>query len=169
MDEDLFVSQFFQSALGVLGRVIGFLSIPLFIAGFILLIKSIKKSNTLRIRSHLLSIFFSLAMLVVNVVFLNQAIISWWLLVFMLLGFGFGFLWGLTTRMRVENGQVIGKRSVLFMVFWMVSLAVTQLLMTFASRQVVAIGMGTLFFSAGTSLGTNFNLISRIAIKRMVA
>ena len=158
-----------KSVLVVLGRVIGFLSIPMFIVGFIFLIKSIKKSNTLRVRSHLLSIFFSLAMLLVNVVFLNQAITSWWLLVFLFFGFGFGFLWGLTTRMQLQNGQVMGKRSVLFMIFWMLSLALTQVLMTFASRQVVAVGMGTMFFSAGTSLGTNINLISRIIIKRMMA
>jgi hypothetical protein len=47
------------------------------------------------------------------------------------------------------------------LVFWGISYAITQVLATFAPAFLVAGGLATMFFSAGSTLGTNLNLLVR--------
>jgi hypothetical protein len=68
----------------------------------------------------------------------------------------------LSTRLSLRDGAVVGKQSILHLVFWALSLAITQLLVAVAPASWVAGGLALMFFSTGTTLGTNLNLLLRI-------
>ncbi len=166
MITDSGLGEWFQGISSLLGQLVGVLSILLLIVGFVMLMRNMKKTSTLRIRSHLISIVFSMLMLIINILFLKSAVNLWLVTLAFFLGLAFGFLWGLTTRLTLRGRQVLGRRSILFVIFWLVSLVITYILSLIASRQVVALGLGGMFFSAGTTIGTNLNLILRIVLKR---
>ena len=149
----------------IVGVLIGLLSIPLTVVGFILLIRQIRKTQRIQKRTALIGMFFSILMLVVNLLFLNSALVSLWQPFFLILGGGFGLAWGLTTKLMIREEDIVAKRSIAYILFWAVSLAITQVLAAFARNSVVAFGLGGMFFSAGSSLGTNLNLLTRTLLK----
>ncbi len=79
----------------------------------------------------------------------------------LVLGLGFGLAWGQATRLSIEGDAIVATRSAMHLFFWVLSLAVTQVLATFASIAWVGAGLLTMFFSAGATLGTSANLLLR--------
>jgi len=145
-----------------LGRFVGFISTIFIVVGFSKLIKQMKKTNRMRARTHLMSIVFSVLMLAFNALVLKDIRINWWFVFFLIFGAGFGFAWGTTTTLDIQEDKVVGKRSVLYIYFWVASLAITQVLALIAKANVVAIGLVGMFFSTGASLGTNGNILYRM-------
>lgn len=166
MSTDVGSEVWVQELLALAGWAVAVVSTIMLVVGFVMLIRSMKKASALRVRSHVVSIVFSVLMLIVNVLFLSSAVNPLLAGLAFVLGLGFGFLWGLTTRLTLQGKQVLGKRSILFVLFWLFSLALTYALSLLASRQAVSFGLGSVFFSAGTAIGTNLNLVLRIAWKR---
>jgi uncharacterized paraquat-inducible protein A len=151
-----------QGFFDFLGRFTGLLTIGLSGLGFYLLIRQMKKSNRIRPFSYLLGIVFSLAMLLINILFLQKVKLNWIFIFTLIFGAGFGYAWGTTTKMRMQKDQVIGKRSVLYIYFWLASFAITQILAIFAKTGAVSVGLASMFFSAGATMGTNTNILLRI-------
>jgi len=151
-----------QGLTDFLGRFVGFISVLLTGFGFIMLVRQIKKSNKIKASSHLLSIIFSVIMFTFNVFVFNSVAFQWWVLLLLLFGAGFGMAWGTTTKLNLQNNGVIGRRSVLYIYFWLASLAATQLLSLFAQRDIVAFGLAGMFFSTGATIGSNLNIILRM-------
>lgn len=151
-----------QTITNFLGRFVGFISTIFIMVGFTKLIKQMKKTNRMRARSHLISIVFSVLMLVFNVLVLKGARINLGFVFFLIFGAGFGFAWGTTTVLNIQEDKVVGKRSVVYIYFWIASLAITQVLAFIAKANVVAIGIAGMFFSTGASLGTNGNILYRM-------
>ena len=151
-----------QTITNFLGRFVGFISTIFIMVGFTKLIKQMKKTNRMRARSHLMSMVFSVLMLVFNVIVLKAASVNWVFVFFMIFGAGFGFAWGTTTVLNIQEDKVVGKRSVVYIYFWIASLAITQVLALIAKANVVAIGLVGMFFSTGASLGTNGNILFRM-------
>jgi membrane protein CcdC involved in cytochrome C biogenesis len=145
-----------------IGRFISFISIVLMGIGFFMLIKTIKKSNRVRASSLLLSVVFSVAMLLFNVFVMRSARIQWWFPLILIFGAGFGFAWGTTTTLNIQEEKILGKRSVLYIYFWLASMLITQVLAFFAKTNAVAFGLAGMFFSTGASLGTNSNILYRM-------
>lgn len=77
------------------------------------------------------------------------------------MGIGLGVASSLTTRLGLDSGQVIGLRSIWYLVAWAVTFSVTQLLAVFARSEHAAWGFTTLYFSLGLTLGTNGTLLAR--------
>jgi len=151
-----------EDTLATLGRVLSLASVPLMIIGFILLILQIRKIRKLSARSFVLSIVFSILLLLVNLLFIRGVFLGWWVILILIFGCVFGFLWSFTTRLRLEDQQVTGKSSALYLVFWALSLCATQLMASFADKFTIFLGFYGMFFSVGVSLGTNGNTIFRI-------
>ena len=151
-----------QIITNILGRFVGFISAIFMMVGFSKLIKQMKKTSRMRVRTHLTSIIFSVLMLVFNVLVLKDARINWWFVFFLIFGAGFGFAWGTTTVLNIQEDKVVGKRSVVYIYFWIASLAITQFLALIAKANVVAIGLAGMFFSTRASLGTNSNILYRM-------
>jgi len=144
-----------------LGRLFSLASIPLMLLGVWGIVRQVNKERVIRLASPLIGIFMSPAMLLFNVLVLRQAGVTCVGPLFLVLGLGFGLAWGMTMRLNLRDGRVIGKQSILHLVFWGMSYAITQLLTVFAPASWVAGGLVLMFFSTGTTLGTNLNLIAR--------
>ena len=151
-----------ENIFDLLGRAVSILSIVLMVVGFIMLIRQINKSNRLRASSLLLSMVFSILMLMFNAFVLRSTGIRWWYVFLLIFGIGFGLAWGKTTKLDIRENKVLGKRSIGYILFWLISLLLTQVLALFAKRDVVAFGLVGMFFSTGISMGTNSNILLRI-------
>ncbi len=149
------------------GRFVGVVSLLLTGVGFFLLVRQIKKTNRVRAGSILLSMAFSVLMLLFNLLVMNRAPLYGWLLFFLIFGGGFGLAWGRTTRLDLRDQRIVGQRSVIYIYFWLASLLVTQLLGLAASAGVVSLGLAGMFFSTGAALGTNGSILVRM--KRLAA
>jgi hypothetical protein len=98
----------------------------------------------------------------VNLVFLRQASPGSWALGLGLAGMLFGVVWGRTTKLRVTQGSTVeAERSILYLILWGVSFAVTQVLAAFADARWVAGGLAAMFFATGVALGSNLDLLWR--------
>lgn len=142
-------------------RVVSLLTLPLMAFAIWGLVRQIRRALPVRARAAVIGLVMSPLLLLVNVIILRRAVPSVGGLALLAFGLGFGVAWGQNARLEKQGDMVVAKRSVLHLVFWAISIGVTQLLATFASEQWVALGLVSMFFTAGTSIGTNLNLLIR--------
>jgi hypothetical protein len=149
-----------------LGRAIGLLSIPLTLVMIFLMIRMVRKEQRANMRTNIIGIIMAPMTLIINVIFMNRAL-SDFLSVFFIGGFvavfglGFGLAWGQTAKLYQKDEHLVVKRSIAHLVFWGFSYAITQLLASFAPLFLVAGGLATMLFSAGSTVGTNVNMLIR--------
>ncbi len=142
-------------------KLIGFLSIPLVIVSVLLMIRSIGKSKRITARSLLIQIVTAPAFLVLYSVILGISVALKWAVPLVILGTGVGGLWGFNTMLSVRGKDVFGTRSIWYLVLWVLSFSVTQLLALLATDGLVAGGLATMCFSLGTAIGMNGGLLLR--------
>ena len=142
-------------------RVLSLLTVPLVLLSFYGVIRQMRKELPFRLRTPIIGLVFAPLSLIVNVIFLQRAFSAFLGPALLITGLGFGLAWGQATRLYVKGPAIVGKRSVLHIVFWAVSYAITQILSTFAPALYVAGGLTAMFFSTGSGLGTNLNLLIR--------
>ncbi len=147
-------------------RIVSLLSIPVVLWTFWRLAKQVGKPQRVRKLTPVIGMVMSTLMLAVNVVLLHRAAAGLLGAALLAVGGGFGLAWGQSTRFSVRDDVLVAKRSVLYLVFWAGSFAITQLLATFASTLWVTGGLMTMFFSAGATLGTSTNLLARGSLAR---
>ncbi len=147
-------------------RILSLLSIPVVLWTFWRLVKQVGKPQRVRTFAPVIGMVLSMLMLAVNVFLLHRAAAGLMGAALLVVGAGFGLAWGQSTRFSMRGDVLVAKRSVLYLVFWAVSFAITQLLATFASTLWVTGGLMTMFFSAGATLGTNTNLLARGSLAR---
>lgn len=142
-------------------RMLSLLSVPLVLLSFYGVIRQMRKELPLRMRAPIIGLIFAPLSLIINVIFLQRAFSAFLGPALLITGLGFGLAWGQATRLYIKGPAIVGKRSVLHVVFWAVSYAITQILSTFAPALYVAGGLTAMFFSTGSGLGTNLNLLFR--------
>ena len=152
--------------LDFLGRAVSLLSIPLTLVMIISMIRMVKKEQRARMRSNIIGIIMAPMTLLINVIFLNKALSDFWGVFFIgglvaVFGLGFGLAWGQTAKLYQKDEQLVVKRSIAHLVFWAFSYVITQLLSAFATTGFVAGGLATMLFSAGSTVGTNTNMLVR--------
>lgn len=145
----------------MLGRIIHWVSIPLTLLGIWGLIRQVGKEQPVKISTPLVGLVMAPVTLLINVVLLRQAFPSGLGPALLVLGLGFGVAWGQTTRLYAKGSVLVGKRSVTHLMFWAASYALTQLLAMVVPARWVAGGLAAMFFSTGSTLGTNLNLLLR--------
>ncbi len=146
---------------GFLGRIVSLLTIPLMALTIWGLIRQVRREQRLSLYSPIVGLVMAPLTLIINIIFLGQAFPALRGPALLIFGIAFGLAWGQTARLHVKGKAVVARRSILHLVFWAVSYAITQVLATFAPAFVVAGGLATMFFSAGSTLGTNLNLLVR--------
>ncbi len=144
-----------------LGRLFSLASIPLTLLGVWGIIRQVNKEQRLGLASPMIGLVMSPLILLLNVLVLRQAQVNCAGPLFLIMGLGFGLAWGLTMRLSLRDGKVVGKQSILHLVFWGISYATTQFLTVVAPASWVAGGLVLMFLSTGTTLGTNLNLVLR--------
>ena len=142
-------------------KIIGFLSIPLLIFSIIMMVRSLKKERTITIRSLLLQVVISLAMLIIYSTLLKVDPPTGWSWVLIATGLLIGGLQSRTTALTVQGDKVLGKRSVWFLVIWGISFTITQLLALFGRAEIASYGLLTIYLSTGLSVGANLGLFFR--------
>ena len=152
--------------LNFLGRALSLLSVPLTLLMIFSMIRMIKKEQRASMRTNMIGIIMAPMTLLINVFFLNRALTDFLSVFFVggfvaVFGLGFGLAWGQTAKLYKQDEQLVVKRSIAHLVFWALSYAITQLLAAFASTGFVAGGLVTMLFSAGSTVGTNTNMLVR--------
>lgn len=142
-------------------RGLGLASIPLTALMIWGLIRQTRREQPVSLRSPALGLVMGPLMLLINLVLIQQAAPAFTGPALLVLGLGFGLAWGQTARLYARSGRAVARRSVLHLVFWAASYSITQLLATIAPAWLVAGGLAAMFFSTGSSLGTNLNLLIR--------
>jgi len=142
-------------------RIIGLLSIPLIIIMIVGIIRQVNKDQRVSLGSSLIGLLMAPFTLVINLIFMARAIPTSIGPLLLILGLGFGLAWGFTTRLKISDGVIIARQSILHLVFWAISASLTQLLAAFAPASWVAGGLATMFFSTGTTVGSHLNLLVR--------
>jgi hypothetical protein len=145
----------------VIARIVSIVSVPLTLLAIWGLVRQVRKEQRLKIGAPLLGMIMAPVALLVNLVFLRQAFPSLTGPALLVVGLGFGVAWGQTARLRLHDKAVVARRSALHLLFWAGSFLATQLLASFAPARVVAGGLAAMFFSTGSSLGSNLNLLVR--------
>ena len=74
-------------------------------------------------------------------------------------GIIFGSFWSRATKLSVREGTVYGKRSIWYMVIWVLSIVTTQTLAMTATQELVAYGLSTIYLTTGIAIGTNLSLL----------
>jgi hypothetical protein len=145
----------------MIARLFSLLTIPLLALTLWGLIRQVGKEQRMTLTSPLIGLVMGPLTLLINLILLRRAYSTLLGPFLLIVGLGFGLAWGQTTRLLAKGNRLVARRSVLHLVFWGMSYAVTQILATFAPALWVAGGLATMFFSTGSTLGTNLNLLLR--------
>ena len=152
----------------VVFKIIGWLSIPLLIFSVWMMIRTLKKERTITILRLLLQVAIGIVMLIVYVIFLKVSPPTAWSWVLIAAGLLIGLLQSRTTSLWVDQGKVLGKRSVWFLVVWAAAFSITQLLALLGQGVAASYGLLTVYLATGLSIGANFGLMiarQRILLK----
>jgi len=144
-----------------IGRVLSILSIPLMGLAIWGLIRQVRHEQPMGKLTPVIGLVMAPLALAFNLVFMRPAIQNLLGPVLLLLGLGFGLAWGQTTKLFAKGETVVARRSILHLIFWGLSYALTQVLATFAPATWVAGGLAALLFSTGATLGTHLNILVR--------
>lgn len=150
-----------KDILDVVLRIVGVLSVPLLVVSIVFMVKNLRRAYPVRPKGLALQTLSPVLVFVVYALLLSldpPKLASGALLV---VGIGLGVVSSLATKLVLDSGQVVGRRSVWYLVAWAASFSVTQLLAVFARAEYAAWGFTTLYFSLGLTLGTNAMLLVR--------
>lgn len=142
-------------------RIIGLLSIPIILGMIVGITRQVNKDRRVSLGSSLIGLVMAPFTLVVNLIFMARAMPTAIGPLLLILGLGFGLAWGFTTRLKISDGVMVARQSILHLVFWAISACLTQLLAAFAPLTWVAGGLATMFFSTGTTVGSHLNMLVR--------
>jgi hypothetical protein len=146
----------------MIGRLVGLLSIPLVLLTIRGLVRQVRNEQRITAGTAAIGLVMAPLALLVNIVFLRQASPEVLGPMLLLAGLGLGLAWGQATRLHRRGPIVVGRRGAMHLVFWAISYGITQLLALVAPAYMVAGGIAAMFFSAGSSLGANLNLLARL-------
>lgn len=152
-----------MDTLDLIGRILSILSIPLVVLTIWGLIRQVRKEQRISRSTPIIGLVMAPLTLLVNLIFLHQAFPEALGAAFLIFGLGFGLAWGQTSRFSNKQGVITAKRSILHLIFWGISYGLTQILALFAPASIVAGGLASMFFSTGATLGTNLNMLVRMA------
>lgn len=127
----------------------------------ILMLWIFRKARPINHLSPLLSILVCLEILIFFTI-LSGFRLNLWLSGFLLLTGGLiGLLRGLLDKLEIQNGVVLGKMPLIFLLGWGISLALAQSLNMFSSILFSSLGLIPLIFMTGTQAGISAGLFLR--------
>jgi len=143
-------------------RIIGILSIPLTLVAIALMIRSLRHEQQVTARSLIIQLATSPVFLAVYAWLLGVSVSLRIAVPMLIVGLAVGVVWGHTTKLRLtRRGRVAGRRSIWYLAIWALTFTVTQGLALWASSEVVAHALSTMYFSTGAAAGMNGYLLFR--------
>lgn len=148
--------------LNLIFRIIGVLSIPLTLVAIGLMIRSLRHEQQVTARSLIIQLATSPIFLAVYAWLLGVSVSPRIAVPMLIVGLAVGVVWGHTTKLRLtRRGRVAGRRSIWYLAVWALTFTVTQGLALWASSEVVAHALSTMYFSTGAAAGMNGYLLFR--------
>ncbi|MGI6379723.1 MAG: hypothetical protein ACOX2R_02910 [Anaerolineae bacterium] len=144
--------------------IITLASVLLAVAALFALGRQLRKELPISASSLLLGLGASLVFLAINLLLLRRAIRGLPEIIGFGLGAIFGLVWGQASRFRAEGGTVYVRRSALHLLFWGISLALTQALAWLAPSSWLVAGLATTALAAGTTVGISLNHLARYGL-----
>ena len=134
-------------------RFVGFLSIPLVALSVFLMVRQLGRDRPLRDRDLLLSLLFSVGVLVLFILLLDaEASAIEWLLG--ALGFAVGALVGRATPLRAVAGEVYARGTPWAFGVWVIGFGYAQLAVLGVIPGGDESGLSAMFLATGVSIGT---------------
>lgn len=153
-----------ESIMDIILRLFSLLSVPIALFMFYKLFKSINREQVFNQRILITSIVMASAMMFVNILFMISAFFAWCAGVWfglLLAGLGFGFIWGKSSKLYQKNDRIMIKRSAIHLLFWACAYTLTHLLTAIFPSNIAAAGLAAMFFSTGSTIGTNVYIIMK--------
>ncbi len=139
-------------------------SVLLAVAALYGLARQLRKELPITAKGLLLGLGASLVFLAINLLLLRRAIRGLPEIVGFGLGLLLGLVWGQASRFRAEGLTVYVRRSALHLLFWGISLALTQALAWLAPLSWVVAGLAATALAAGTTVGISLNHLARYGL-----
>jgi len=147
--------------MNMISYILNFLAILSTLVMTILMLWIFRKARPINHLSPLLSILVCLEILFFFTI-LSGSRLNLWLSGFLLLTGGLiGLLRGLLDKLEIQNGVVLGKMPLIFLLGWGISLALAQSLNMFSSILFSSLGLIPLIFTTGTQAGISAGLFLR--------
>ena len=141
-------------------KAISIIFFLVFILSVALMVLTFRKPRKISVLSLILAVLVSLATLVIFSFLVHYEPSMWLLSATALAGFFIGLVWSQTTRVYVENGTVMSRNSIWYLVVWGGVFALTQLISIITNRPPPII-MALLMMSTATIIGMNGSIIKK--------
>lgn len=153
------------SILPVIMKIISVIFLMVFVLSVVFLIFTFRKPKKVSIFSLVLAVLISLITLTVFSLFIHYRP-SWLLIAVMgFAGLCIGIVWSQSTRVYVENGKVMSRNSIWYLVVWGGVFALTQLI-SIVTQRPPSIIMALLVMSTGTIIGMNGSVMRKFLSAR---
>ena len=125
------------------------------------LARQLRKDLPITTGALALGLAAGIILLGINLVLMRRAIRGLAVPAGLVLGLLFGVIWGQTSRFTARDGAIHMRRSVMHLVLWGLSYALTQALVWAAPPSWVLAGLTATAFAAGTTIGMTTNHLVR--------
>jgi len=146
-------------------KIISIVFLMVFILSVAFLIFTFRKPKKVSIFSLILAVLISLITLTVFSLFINYRPSPLLLVVMGLAGLCIGVVWSQSTRVYVENGKVMSRNSIWYLVVWGGVFALTQLI-SIVTQRPPSIIMALLVMSTGSIIGMNGRIMGKFLSAR---
>jgi hypothetical protein len=146
-------------------KTISTMLLLVFVLSVTLLILTFRKPKKISVFSLVLAILMSLITLTVFSLLIRYHPSIWLLIAMGSAGLSTGIVWSQTTRIYVENGKVMSRNSVWYLVVWGAIFALTQLISIVTNKPPPVI-MALLIMSTASVIGMNGRIIRRYFVAR---
>ncbi len=128
------------------------------------LARQLRKDLPIRGDGLIWGLVASIVLLGINLALMRRAVRGIAVPIGLAIGLAFGLVWGQASRFSTREGAVYVRRSVLHLVFWGISYALTQALVWLAPTSWVLAGLTATAFSAGTTISMTINHLIRYSL-----
>ena len=141
-------------------KTISILLLLVFVLSVGLLVLTFRKPRKVSVFSLLLAIFIGMITFALFSFFIRYHPSVWLLGAMGTVGLFLGIVWSRSTRIYIENGQIMSRNSVWYLVVWGGVFALTQLISIVTNRPP-SIAMALLIMSTASIIGMNGSIIKR--------
>ncbi|MDI6741668.1 MAG: zinc ribbon domain-containing protein [Smithella sp.] len=154
-----------DSILPLIMKIISVVFLIIFILSVTFLIFTFRKPKKVSIFSLVIAMLISLITLTVFSLFINYRPSLLLLAAMGLAGLCIGVIWSQSTRVYVENGKVMSRNSIWYLVVWGGVFALTQLI-SIVTQRPPSIIMALLVMSTGSIIGMNGRIMGKFLSAR---
>lgn len=153
--------EFLSDAMYWVLKVLGVLTLPLIALSAVMMVRSVRKQQRMKIPGLVLQACSPLIVLMVYSLLLPLEPPGWLVWLLLIGGLALGIGTSRTVDVRMEGDALVSSRSPLFVIVWAATLLLTQTLAVVTNAALAGYAFATMYFAIGLALGLNVALIVR--------